>query len=134
MNSLANGSSIMSSITAIDNSSSLDIFSDWSFELGSIVAAAPNYIGLFLYPLNSDGSTYGDNQLTAGTQAAKVPSPSYWVANITFPTGTATVKGTARGIVLPPGIFLPVLYNQAGVGLASSANTGQYRTYNRQVV
>ena len=134
LNSLANGSSVMSSITPIANGGSiLDVFSDWSVQLGSITAAAPNYLGLYLYPLNSDGSTYGDNQFVAGTQAAKVPSANYWVQNIGFPTGAAAIKGTASRIIMLPGTWLPVLYNQAGAAIASSGNVGQYRTYNRQV-
>ena len=50
------------------------------------------------------------------------------------PTGTAANEGTIRGIILPPGQFKWVIYNQLGVTMAGSANTAKYRTYNRQVV
>jgi hypothetical protein len=133
VNSLANGSSVLSSVADIANGTSADMFADLSVQLGSMTAAAPATIGVYLYPLNSDGSTYGDNQLASGTGAAKIPAATYWVGSIMFPTGTATVKGTLTRIILPPGSFRFVLYNQAGVALASSGNTVQYRTYNRAI-
>lgn len=133
INSLANSSSVLSSVADIANGTALDMFADLSIQLGSITAAAPNFVGVYLFPLNSDGSTYGDNQLASGTGAAKVPSAQYWVGNIGFPTGAATIKGTLTRIILPPGSFRFVLYNQAGSTLASSGNTAQYRTYNRAV-
>ena len=101
LNSLANGSAILSSVADIANHGAGDLYADLSFQLGSIVAASPNYLGVFVFPLNSDGSTYGDNQLVAGTQAGKVPSAAYWGGNLMFPLGTATVKGTVTRILLP---------------------------------
>ena len=43
-------------------------------------------------------------------------------------------KGTIRGIILPPGQFKWVIYNQLGATMAGSANTAKYRTYNRQII
>jgi hypothetical protein len=100
--------------------------------IGSITIAAPNYLGLYLYPLNKDGSTYGDGKY--GSSAAGPPASCYWVGNIIMPTGAAASEGSVRGILLPPGAFKFVLYNQLGATLAgSSGNTCQYRTYNRSV-
>ena len=121
-----------SRILNIDNSSALDVFADFSFNLGSVAVVAPNYIGVYLYPLNQDGSTYGDGRF--GSSAAGPPGSPYWVGNIVVPTGTAANEGTIRGIILPPGQFKWVIYNQLGVTMAGSANTAKYRTYNRQVV
>lgn len=131
LDSIVNGNAILSDL-ALDNSSSLDIFADFSIAFGSITVAAPNFIGVYLYPRNKDDSTYGDGRF--GTSAAGPPPSPYWVGNISFPTGAAAFTGTVRGIILPPGFFKWVVYNQAGATLAGSGgNTAQYRTYNRAI-
>ena len=129
--SIVNGNAILSDLV-IDNSTALDVFADFSMNLGSVAVVAPNYIGVYLYPFNQDGSTYGDGRF--GSSAAGPPASPYWVGNIVVPTGTAANEGTVRGIILPPGQFKWVIYNQLGVTMAGSANTAKYRTYNRQVV
>lgn len=133
VNSMSSGKGVLSSVSDITNGTALDIFADFSIQLGSVTSVAPNYLGIFLYPLNSDGSTYGDNQFSSGTQTSATPSPTYWVGNILFPVATAAIKGTLTRIILPPGSFRFLVWNQAGVALASSGNTLQYRTYNRSV-
>ena len=65
--------------------------------------------------------------------AAGPPASNYWVASIVIVAATQAQNGTARGIILPPGKFKFVLYNQGGVALASSGNVCLYRTYNSQV-
>jgi hypothetical protein len=131
--SLANGSSVLSSLADITNGTSLDIFADISINFPSITVAAPAYFGIYLYPLNQDGSTYGDNQLSSGSQAAKTPSQNYFVGSILVPTGAGAVNGTLRGIILPPGSFRFVGFNQLGAALTSGTQTCKYRTYNRAV-
>ena len=130
LNSIASGNAILSDLQ-IDNSSALDIFCDVSIQLASAAFVAPNYIGIYLYPLNQDNTTYGDGRF--GTSAAGPPASNYWVASIVIVAATQAQNGTARGIILPPGKFKFVLYNQGGVALASSGNVCLYRTYNRQV-
>ena len=131
LNSISNGNAILSDL-ALDNSSNLNIFADISFAFGSITWAAPNFLGVYLYPLNKDGSTYGDGRF--GTAASGPPTANYWVGNIGFPTGAAASEGTLTRIILPPGGFKWVLYNQTGATLVgSSGNTCQWRAYNRQV-
>lgn len=131
LNSIVNGNAILSDL-ALDNSTALDIFADVSFNFGSITWAAPAYIGLYLYPLNKDGTTYGDGRFA--TSAAGPPPSQYSVGSISAPTGAAAAEGMVRGIILPPGGFKFVAYNQAGATLAGSGgNTCQYRTYNRSV-
>ncbi len=134
INSLASGNAIQTATPAnIDNSTNLDVFMDISIALGSITsgAGAP-YIGVYLYPQNQDGSTYGDGRF--GSTAAGPPPAAYYVGSIPLVASvTQAQEGTLRGIVLPPGIFTVILYNQAGVALASSSNGVKYRTYNRQV-
>jgi hypothetical protein len=128
--SFVNGDSLQSSVV-IANATNLDMFMDISVSLASITTAAPNFVGFSIYPLNQDGSTYGDGRF--GSLAAGVPAPQLWVGNIIFPVGTQVCVGTLERIVLPPTNFVLVLYNQAGATLASSGNVIKYKTYNRSV-
>lgn len=125
------GSSVLSSVADITNGAALDVYCDVSFDLASLAVAAPAFIGLYLYPLNRDGSTYGDNNFVAGTQKVAVPGYSYLLKNLVFPTGTAVAKGTLVGLNMPPGSFRFAIWNQMGIAFSASANTIQYRTYNR---
>ena len=130
-NTIANGNAILSDLR-LDNSGNLDIFADFAFVGGSITTAAPNYIGVYLYPLNSDGSTYGDSRF--GSSAAGPPAANYYAGQIVLPVGTQALTGMVRGIIMPPGKFKFLIYNQSGAALAGAgANTILYRTYNRSV-
>lgn len=132
VNSVVSGNAILSA-TQIDNTTALDVFADVSVSLGSVTAGsgAP-YIGLYLYPLNEDGSSYGDGRF--GSSAAGPPASSYFVGSIPcVASATGVITGMIRGVILPPGKFKFVLYDGAGVTLASSGNVVNYRTYNRQV-
>src|SRR3954468_12519458 len=100
LNSIASGNAILSG-TAITNGTPLDIFADVEVVLASLAAVAPNYVGVYLYPLNSDGTTYGDGRF--GSSAAGPPSSSYWVGNAVMVVATQAQQGTVRGIILPPG-------------------------------
>lgn len=131
LNSIVNGNAILSDV-AIDNSSALDMFCDLSMVFGSITWAAPNYIGVYMYPYSDDASHYGDGRF--GSSAAGPPAPQYWVGHIICPTGAAAAYGQLLRIPLLPGQFKFVFYNQAGATLAGSgANTAKYRTYNRAI-
>lgn len=132
VNSLANGNAVLAA-SAIDNSTNLDRIVDFSVSLGSVTpgAGAP-YIGVYLIPLNQDGSTYGDGRF--GSAAAGPPPSEYWAGNIRCKASTAgVITGIIQGARLPPGSFKWCIYNQAGVSLASSSNTLQHRIYNRVI-
>lgn len=131
LNSIAAGNAILSDLSLV-NGTTLDIFADVSIALASAAFVAPNYIGIYLYPLNKDGSTYGDGRF--GTSAAGPPPSNYYVGSIGIVAATQAQEGSLSRIILPPGTFKFVLYNQGGVALAASSNTCQYRTYNRQVI
>jgi hypothetical protein len=134
INSLANNSSVLSSSAAITNGTSLDVYADFSVALGSMTPVAPATLGVYLYPLNGDATTYGDNNFVAGTQKAATPGAAYQKGFIIVPTGGAIlIKGSITGIVLPPGTFLFCIQNTLGAAIAASANTIYYRTYNLQV-
>jgi|SRR5215472_8731029 len=129
LNSIASGNAILSDL-AISNGGALDIFADLSINLASAAFVAPNFIGVYLYPAN-DTSAYGDGRF--GTSAAGPPPSNYSVGSIGLVAATQTQTGVLSRIVLPPGTFKFVLWNQGGVALAASGNTCLYRTYNRSV-
>jgi hypothetical protein len=130
LNSIASGNAILGG-TAVSNQSALDIFCDFSLVLASAAFVAPNFMGIYLYPLNDDGSTYGDSRF--GSSAAGPPPSNYSVGSIGIVAATQAQTGTLVRVVMPPGTWKPVLYNQGGVALASSGNTLKYRTYNRAI-
>lgn len=131
LNSIVNGNAILSDLQ-IDNSAALDVFADVCIQFGSITVAAPSYIGVYYYPLNQDGTTYGDGRF--GSSAAGPPPSGYFMGLIGFPTGAAAFEGTLRGLILPPAKGKFVVYNQAGATLAGSGgNQLYYRTYNRSI-
>jgi len=129
LNSIASGNAILSDL-AISNGGALDIFADLSINLASAAFAAPNFIGVYLYPLN-DASAYGDGRFSSS--AAGPPPNNYSVGSIGIVAATQTQTGVLTRIILPPGTFKFVLFNQGGVALASSGNTCLYRTYNRAI-
>ena len=130
LNSIASGNAIASGVV-VTNQTALDIFADISIALASAAFVAPNFIGVYIYPLNKDGSTYGDGRFAAS--AAGPPPSNYYVGSIGLVAATQAQEGTLTRIIMPPGSFKFVLYNGGGVALAASGNTCQYRTYNRSV-
>lgn len=133
INSIVSGNAILSSIV-IDNSSNLDMFCDVSFSLGSITPSGSPYVSLYLYPLNQDGTTYGDGRF--GSSAAGPPPQNYYAGFAGLPTATGVQTGVfyipgKNPLIIPPGSFKFVLYNASGVTLAGASNTIKYRTYNR---
>lgn len=136
LNSLASTNAVISTVQ-IDNSANLDMFMDVSFSLGSVITTGTPYMGLYWYPLNQDGSTYGDGRFGSSTTA--FPPQNYYIGFAGLPVGTQVLTGDFQlpgrrsPIILPAGIGKLVMYNGAGVALAGSANTVKYRTYNRQI-
>lgn len=116
----------------VSNNSNLDLVMDVSVVLGSVTTGAGSpYVGIYIYPLNQDGSTYGDGQF--GSQVAGPPSASYLACNIPAPASTgAPIVGSCM-TAIPPINFKIVLYNGLLVNMASSGNTIKYQTFNRQV-
>jgi len=135
LNSLANVNSVLGS-TAVDNATNLDLFVEFSFKTGgSITPTGTPFIGLYIYPLNGDGSTYGDGRF--GSAAAAQPfSNYYWgytglVASAGTQTGNFAIPGTGNLLIpLPRGSWKPVIYNASGVPLSASGNILYYRTTN----
>lgn len=133
--SLGSGNAVLSTI-AISNGSALDVFADLSIVSATTInPTAPNYLGVYLYPLAEDGATWGDGSLTTGSAASGAPPSQYYVGSIATKTtgsGVPVVAGTITGIIIPPGSFSFVVYNQMGVTLSSTVDV-KYRTYNRSI-
>lgn len=131
LNSLANGSAIASDLV-LNNSTTLDIFCSLGLQLGTANFTTPGFVGVYLYPINQDGSTYGDGRGAAGFTGP--PGAVYWVGNIPIAGGTALGMGSLDRIVMPPRQFKFVIWNQLGVTLASAGlNNIFISTYDRSI-
>jgi hypothetical protein len=132
--SLANGSTVLSSITAIANQSALDFYADFSVRM-TVASATPPvgaFFGLYLAALLDDGSTYGDGSMAAGATITRAP-PYAPVGTIPLESAAAAtlLAGFIQGVLIPPGTFLPALYNGSGAALSGTAGNCivKYRTY-----
>lgn len=134
INSLAANSSVLSSVADIPNDTNADIYCDLSIALGSITPVAPNSLAFFIYPLNQDGTTYGDSALTPGTKTATTPASQNWVGTIQVPAAVGAWTGYYPRIILPPGKFRFAVQNLLGVTMSGGSNVIKYITYNRQLV
>lgn len=134
LTSLADSKSVLSSGTAQANQTNLDIYADISVQVtvGSSTPRAGGYIGIWLAMLAQDGTTYGDGQLTAGTQTTYVPP---WSPLCIIPLANQAMTlmaGAATGVVLPPEQFQFILYNFSNVTFSATAgnNVVSFKTYN----
>ena len=145
--SMATASSVLSGVADITNGTALDMFMDVSMSLSVTSSTGPiagANVAFWLYPLNQDGTTYGDNQFSAGTQKAATPNfppfgtfASSVATTATTSVGTAgssltafTFTGTLTGVVIPPGSFRVTMQNNYGVALSTGPQSIKYRTYN----
>lgn len=131
--SMANGSSVVSSVADIANQTNLDMFMDVSVRCAiasSTIVAGAN-LALWLYELLDDGSTYGDGQFTNGTQAALTPVfPPFATIPLKAAASQTLLLGYANQIMIPPGSFRLALQNNSGFALTAGTQTVKYRTYN----
>jgi hypothetical protein len=139
--SLGSASAVMSSAGAFTNGTGLDMFMDVSISLAiasTTLTAGANF-ALYLYQLNQDGSTYGDNAFSAGTGSSNTITNTHIgqspVASFAFPiTGSATTTliGFAQQIIIPPGTFVCALANWTApaTALSSGTQTVKFRSYN----
>lgn len=126
------GNAVQCSVV-VTNGTALDVYARFSIHVASLttVAGSP-YVGLYIYPLNQDGTTYGDGRF--GSAAAGPPLANYMACSVPAPASTtAAVEGSCSGVVLPPGSFKIVFYNNLGAATPSSGTVLKYQTYNRSV-
>lgn len=134
LDSLASGNALLQAAD-IDNSSALDMYMDVTLLLASITPTGSPFVGILLYPLNGDGSTYGDGRFASAAALTDATLPAtYFRGTIPLVASAGIQKGTLEGITLRPGISRIVLWNKAGVNFAASGNTLKNRTYNRAIV
>lgn len=134
MASLANGSTVLSSVADIANQTALDLYCDISarFTVTSAPPPAGAFLAVYLAALLDDGATYGDGTLTSGSTITRAP-PYAPVGIIPLESAAATtlLAGYIQGILIPPGSFRFALYNNSGAALSSTAGNCivKYRTY-----
>jgi hypothetical protein len=131
--SMANGSSVLSSVADITNGASDDMLMDLSVRcvIASSTIVAGASLTFWRYDLLDDGSTYGDGQLVAGTQAAKTPVlPVLCSIGLVAAASQTALVGARVGLILPPGSFRIAMQNNSGFALTAGTQTVKYRTYN----
>lgn len=137
--SLAVGSTVLSSLATIDNttaSGTRDIYMDISvvITIASTAVVAGNSLSVWMYDLQADNTTLGDGLLTAGAASPITPG---WapLAVITLTAGSARTKliGSKLGIVLPPRQFRLALQNNGPAAFTSAAQIAQIQTYNENL-
>ena len=132
----ASNTAVQSSIV-IDNSVVLDMYADLSLVFTSTATYGSGaYCWFFLYPLNQDGTTYGDNRYATAASGLPVPFRQYFSGSIAFTQGTVTQTGIVTGILLPPSKFKFVILNPSTAvnpTFPASGTNIYYRTYNRKV-
>ena len=100
MASLANGSTVLSSVADITNQTALDIYADISVRMTVTSATPPAgaWLGIYLAALLDDGATYGDGFLTSGSTITRAPP---WSPIGSIPLETAAARpcspGSSRG-------------------------------------
>lgn len=119
LDSLSDGSSTTAS-SAVDNTTALNLFADFSLMLGSINPSGAPYLECRMLELAGDGSTYDNN--TAGS----------FVGSFVVTTGSSAKVATLKRVLITLGQFKIIVVNRTGVSLASSANALYYRTYAEQ--
>jgi hypothetical protein len=134
MTSLAAGSTVLSTLS-ITNQTAQDQFADLS-GVWTVISATPPagaYIGVYLMPLNSDGTTYGTAEMASGATITRKPAAGL-ACSLPLETtvATTTLAGSCTEVVIPPGTFRIAVYNGSGAALSSTAgnNTLLYRSYN----
>jgi hypothetical protein len=133
--SLANGSTVLSSLADIANQTQLDLYADVSVRMTVASATPPAgaFLALYLAALLDDAATFGDGSLTSGATITRAP-PYAPVGVVALESAAATtlLAGFVQGVLIPPGSFRFALYNNSGAALSATAANCvvKYRTYN----
>lgn len=131
----AGSNTVLSSVAGIANGTNNDQFMDISCELtiaSSAVAAGAN-LAFWIYPLQEDGTTYGDGLLTAGTQATLTPAWAPLPPIVLAASTRTSLIGQINGIVIPPETFKVAIQNNSGFALTSGTQTCSFKTYNQNL-
>jgi hypothetical protein len=124
LNSLGSGSTSAAG-SALDNSTTLDLFTDLTLTLAAQGAARNASATVAVYIIQAtDGTNYDD----------VVAACSEPVATFTFDAATTARQVTRRNIDIPPGLFKFYAVNNTGQALAASGNLLEYRNHNLETV
>ena len=125
LNSLADAAAITS--TAIDNSSTLDMYCDLELYVPSWTSAptADKTCDVYLVRSN-DGTNYED-------ATAARPSVNGAVGSFVLDNTAGAQRHNLPGILIPPGKFKLLFVNKSGFAMAASGNILSGLFYNQQV-
>ncbi len=132
--SLASGSGVLSTSTAVANGTNKELYLDLSFISASttFLPTAGGHLAFFLLPLLHDGATY-PTASTSATASAQAQA-TYCIGTMAFGAATAAHCGALRGVIILPGTFKFYCINRTGVALpAGTTQTCQYRLYSEVV-
>ena len=118
LNALANATASAAS-SAIDNTSTLDLYADWELVLGTQTSrTAGCSVSLYITP-SLDGTNYSD-----------VSSSSAELLGVfTLATGTGAQRVIIRDTSIPPTLFKVFVVNNSTQAFAATGNTIRYRTH-----
>lgn len=133
LNALANGSGILSTAAAVDNTTNLNFYADVSIRSTSTMSpTAGGHFAIYLLPLLDDGTTY-PNSTNTGTAGDQPPLQYLWTTIALRTTAGSTQNHMARRLEIPNGIFKAYFVNRSGVAMPSSnLFTVKYATYSEQ--
>lgn len=113
--------------SAIDNSSTLDLFDD--LQLNVTFASAPTagtVVELYLLPSIDGGTDYPDGSTSV------LPQSSLFVAGFAVRAVTTAQKMVVRGVALPPGLFKYLIQNTTNQAFPASGSTLERNPYQLQ--
>lgn len=133
LDTLASNSAIVCTTNSpVTNGTALDLYANFSIAFASLTSGTGSpSVTISIYPLNEDASTYGDGLF--GSAAAGPPTVVTCQIPV-VPAVSAPIVGTGScglPILLPPGSFKIVVWNNTGANLGSG-NVVKYRTFNYQ--
>lgn len=135
-NALANNGGILSTATAIDNSTARRMIARLSFicVTSTWAVSAGGHLAFHLLRVAHDGSTYPNSN--NGTGAGDYPGGHNLKAIIGFRAATLAHVGVSNEFQIPPGVFKLFCINRTGAALPSSGTnmTCEIETLNEAVV
>ena len=117
LNSLSNGS-VSSASSAVDNSSALDLFCDFTFTIATQGGSRSTGATVSVFMVQAlDGSNYDDVQVTCSQLVAVFP----------LDAATTARQCSVRDVPVPPGLYKLFILNSTGQAFASSGNILEHR-------
>lgn len=133
LNSMANNAGVLTSITAVDNTTNRHLYADIAFTSGGSVtlSAVGCHLAIYLLPVSADGTNYPN--AASGSTASDYPAMTYFVGAIGFRNAPGTMVGVLEGVRISPTKYKPYVVNKTGNTLSASSNTLKMTTYTESV-